>query len=128
VPLAFRLPGGGTQSAQLLYDSHASLVLTVVVPAYNEEKRLPTMLDETLEYLRTRAAQESNFTWEVIVVADGCTDETAAVALRYVAQVGHERVRLLELTSNVGKGGAVRLVPPCFLDNLQRMADGPGRA
>lgn len=38
-----------------LYDD-ASLYLTLVVPAYNEEERLPAMLDEMLRYLKQRTA------------------------------------------------------------------------
>uniref|UniRef100_A0A915ELZ9 Glycosyltransferase 2-like domain-containing protein n=1 Tax=Ditylenchus dipsaci TaxID=166011 RepID=A0A915ELZ9_9BILA len=39
--------------------------LTVVVPAMNEEDRLPLMLDECLEYLEKRKKAESTFTYEV---------------------------------------------------------------
>lgn len=39
-----------------LYDD-ASLYMTLVVPAYNEEERLPAMLDEMLRYLKHRASE-----------------------------------------------------------------------
>ncbi|XP_059852033.1 dolichyl-phosphate beta-glucosyltransferase isoform X3 [Delphinus delphis] len=51
--------------------------LSVVVPSYNEEKRLPVMMDEALGYLEERQKQDPTFTYEVIVVDDGSKDETS---------------------------------------------------
>ncbi|ERE88908.1 dolichyl-phosphatebeta-glucosyltransferase-like protein [Cricetulus griseus] len=51
--------------------------LSVVVPSYNEEKRLPVMMDEALNYLEKRQKQDSKFTYEVIVVDDGSQDQTS---------------------------------------------------
>jgi dolichyl-phosphate beta-glucosyltransferase len=83
--------------------------LSVVVPAYNEQDRLPGTLDETLAYLaRRRDRAGPAFTYEVIVVDDGSRDATAAVALQYVRQHGVDAVRLLRLPVNRGKGRAVR--------------------
>ncbi|MGH0173703.1 UNVERIFIED_CONTAM: hypothetical protein FKN15_066265 [Acipenser sinensis] len=50
--------------------------LSVVVPSYNEELRLPVMMDEALEYLENRQKRQSYFTYEVIVVDDGSKDKT----------------------------------------------------
>lgn len=55
-------------------------------------------------------SQDSQFTYEVIIVNDGSTDKTSDVALGYVEKFGVEKVRLLEFTHNRGKGGAVRMV------------------
>ncbi|XP_058404023.1 dolichyl-phosphate beta-glucosyltransferase isoform X3 [Diceros bicornis minor] len=51
--------------------------LSVVVPSYNEEKRLPVMMDEALSYLEKRQKQDPMFTYEVIVVDDGSKDQTS---------------------------------------------------
>ncbi|KAM9192696.1 dolichyl-phosphate beta-glucosyltransferase isoform 2-T2 [Dugong dugon] len=51
--------------------------LSVVVPSYNEEKRLPMMMDEALDYLEKRQKQDPMFTYEVIVVDDGSKDQTS---------------------------------------------------
>jgi glycosyltransferase involved in cell wall biosynthesis len=66
---------------------------TVVLPAYNEGAALPHVLDELGEYL--------DGSYEVLVVDDGSTDDTAEVAGRYP-------VRLARHPSNRGKGVAIR--------------------
>ncbi|GFT27564.1 dolichyl-phosphate beta-glucosyltransferase [Nephila pilipes] len=87
----------------------SSIYLSVIVPAYNEEKRLPAMLDECLEYLENRRSSNSDFSYEVIIVDDGSSDNTTKVALSYVSKIGSGTVRVLTLLKNRGKGGAVRL-------------------
>jgi hypothetical protein len=66
---------------------------TVVLPAFNEGAALPHVLDELGEYL-----DES---YEVLVVDDGSTDDTADVIDRYP-------VRFVQHSSNRGKGVAIR--------------------
>lgn len=85
-----------------------SLYLTLVVPAYNEQERLPSMMDDMLSYLKERQRDNFAFTWEIIIVDDGSRDQTCRVAQAYVEQEGVDRVRLLKLHHNHGKGGAVR--------------------
>lgn len=78
--------------------------LSVVVPAYNEEQRLPSTLDAILAYLRR---PESEFgPWELIVVNDGSRDGTADLVKR-VSQ-NEPNVRLLDNPGNKGKGFSVR--------------------
>lgn len=75
--------------------------LSIVVPAFNEAGRIVPTLREMLAAL-TQADR-----WgEVIVVDDGSTDGTAAVALALTAE--DTRVRLIRLPDNQGKGYAVR--------------------
>ncbi|GFR53161.1 hypothetical protein Agub_g15884 [Astrephomene gubernaculifera] len=83
--------------------------LSCIVPAYNEEDRLSSTLDEALAYLqRRRDRQGPQFTYEVIIVDDGSTDGTARVAQGYVRRYGLDTVRLLRVSSNRGKGHAVK--------------------
>ncbi len=70
-----------------------------MIPAYNEEQRLPSTLETILAYLHNHASEYA--AWEVIVVNDGSKDGTAALAKRM-------NVRLLENPGNKGKGYSVR--------------------
>nr|WTA00464.1 glycosyltransferase family 2 protein [Streptomyces sp. NBC_00857] len=81
-----------------------SVDLTVVVPAYNEEHRLRPTLDAIRAHLRGDPDRWG--TWELIVVDDGSTDGTAAIAAE--AAVDEPRVRLVTGGGNHGKGHALR--------------------
>ncbi len=96
------------QAPSLLATHPPSKSLSVVIPAYNEELRLPATLEETMRYLQQRRAKRPTFTYEVIVVDDGSTDSTSEVAFEYVKKHGVDAVRLLTLRSNKGKGHAVK--------------------
>lgn len=76
--------------------------LSIVIPAYNEEQRLPQTLDRVLAWIHGRGLRFQ----EVIVVDDGSTDRTAAVVREYSGR--NPSVRLLENPGNHGKGYAVR--------------------
>uniref|UniRef100_A0A672YPG6 dolichyl-phosphate beta-glucosyltransferase n=1 Tax=Sphaeramia orbicularis TaxID=375764 RepID=A0A672YPG6_9TELE len=91
-----------------LHDPY-SRELSVVIPAYNEELRMPVMLDEAMGYLENRQKQNPSFTYEVIVVDDGSKDKTTEVAMQYTRKYGADKVRVLTLVKNRGKGGAVRM-------------------
>nr|CAG4637281.1 EOG090X0BIY [Ceriodaphnia reticulata]SVE73139.1 EOG090X0BIY [Ceriodaphnia reticulata] len=90
-------------------DDKATVLLSVIIPAYNEEKRLPVMLEECLDYLERKLKNNPEFTYEVLIVDDGSTDNTTEVGLSYSTKFGSNKVRVLTLSNNRGKGGAVRL-------------------
>ncbi|XP_054020793.1 dolichyl-phosphate beta-glucosyltransferase isoform X2 [Dryobates pubescens] len=66
---------GRKESVPSIHDP-PSKELSVVVPSYNEEDRLPLMMDEALDYLEKRQKRDASFTYEVIVVNDGSKDQT----------------------------------------------------
>jgi len=76
-------------------------VLSVVVPAYNEETRLPGTLVRIRAYLEGSGEEH-----EVIVVDDGSADATATAAESLSAS--WPQLRVLRLAENAGKGAAVR--------------------
>ncbi|XP_061595346.1 dolichyl-phosphate beta-glucosyltransferase-like [Cololabis saira] len=100
--------------------------LSVVIPAYNEELRMPVMLDEAMEYLEKRQKQNPSFTYEVIVVDDGSKDKTTEVALRYTRKYSADKIRVLTLVQNRGKGGAVRMGTLSSRGKFILMADADG--
>ncbi|CAD5114505.1 DgyrCDS3629 [Dimorphilus gyrociliatus] len=84
--------------------------LSVIIPAYNEEKRLPKMIEEAMEYLNKKFAnadEKSGF--EIIVVDDGSSDKTTNIARSYSKKYGTDKFRVLTLVENRGKGGAIRM-------------------
>jgi dolichyl-phosphate beta-glucosyltransferase len=78
-----------------------SIDVSVVIPAYNEEQRLPGTLRAWIAFFEGQALG-----WEVLVVDDGSRDETAAVTEEIAA--GCANVRVLRQGRNRGKGAAVR--------------------
>ena len=82
-----------------------SLFLTVVLPAYNEETRLPPTLVRVADFLRVQP-----YNAEVLIVENGSTDRTSTVVEEFIA--AHVRPDdpfvMTLLHSPKGKGNAVR--------------------
>jgi glycosyltransferase involved in cell wall biosynthesis len=79
----------------------APIELSIVIPAYNEERRLPRTLDRIRDFLQTQRRPA-----EIIVVDDGSTDRTAEVV--QTRQHLWPELRLIQNPSNRGKGYSVR--------------------
>jgi dolichyl-phosphate beta-glucosyltransferase len=75
--------------------------ITLVIPAYNEEKRLPQTLESVNKYL-----QQQSYSYEVIIVDDGSADRTSQIVKNF--QKNQPRFVLIVLPRNKGKGFAVR--------------------
>jgi dolichyl-phosphate beta-glucosyltransferase len=75
--------------------------LSVIVPAYNEEKRLPKTLREIDKYL-----SKQSYDYEIIVVSDGSKDRTVEVAKNLMSEI--KNLRVLDFEENRGKGFGVR--------------------
>jgi len=82
--------------------------LTIVVPAYNEEKRLHLMVPDTLKFLQDKKKRDPLFTYEIIIVNDGSKDKTYETALKFIEYDEPGVVRVMNLIKNRGKGGAIR--------------------
>ncbi len=76
-----------------------SIFLSIVIPAYNEESRLPGTLEQVFRFL-----VKQTFASEVIVVENGSTDRTFEVAQEFTKR--HESFRVLR--TGRGKGAAVK--------------------
>lgn len=78
-----------------------SVQLSIVIPVYNEEKRLPANLDKIIAFLKKR-----KITAEVILVDDGSKDKTWKILEDYHKK--HKNIRLYRHPQNRGKGAAVK--------------------
>lgn len=103
----------------------ATVDLSVVIPAYNEEERLPIMLEQTIEHLRnvneqrkkekgSKKNSKSNAksrprTFEILIVDDGSTDNTCSKSLVLAgSKYADIDIKVVNLAKNQGKGAAVR--------------------
>jgi glycosyltransferase involved in cell wall biosynthesis len=77
------------------------LDLSIIIPAYNEELRLPKTLERVHAYLVARAQSA-----EVVVIDDGSTDATAKLVIH--AHEEYPELRLISNGCNRGKGFSVR--------------------
>ncbi len=78
------------------------MTISLVIPAYEEARRLPETLAKIADYLRGR--RES---WEILVVDDGSRDSTASIAREEGLRLGLP-LTVLSLPANRGKGAAIR--------------------
>lgn len=79
----------------------SEIYLSVIIPAYNEERRLPRTLAEIDKYLR-----KQDYQYEILVVNDGSKDKIAEVVRDRVSAIKH--LRLIDNKENRGKGYVVR--------------------
>lgn len=78
------------------------LFLSVVIPAYNEEKRLSKTLESVVDFLARQ-----NYQSEVIVVSDGSTDKTVELANSFSGRI--KNLKVIDQKENHGKGYGTRL-------------------
>lgn len=74
--------------------------LSIIIPAHNEENRLPRTLEQVFAFLSTQS-----FTAEVLIVENGSNDRTLEIAQSFAQQKGN--LYVLQETQR-GKGNAVR--------------------
>jgi dolichyl-phosphate beta-glucosyltransferase len=89
------------RSAQLKPAPRENVQLSIVIPAYNEQARLPRTVLETIRWCSVR-----DLDFELIIADDGSQDETLALA-RLFEESDH-RIRALACP-HLGKGAAVRM-------------------
>lgn len=75
--------------------------ITIVIPAYNEERRIGAFLDEWLEIVSVEPG-----CYRILVVNDGSSDGTSELVKSFFQKSAD--IELLELPRNCGKGHAVR--------------------
>jgi dolichyl-phosphate beta-glucosyltransferase len=85
--------------------ANEAIRFSVVLPAYNEAKRLPPYLDQVSSYLRENFADQH----EMIIVDDGSVDDLQDALTQYApALSANARIRWIRHNQNRGKGAAIR--------------------
>ena len=79
-----------------------NIFLSIIIPAYNEEKRLPSTLVATIDFLKRQ-----KYASEIVVVSDGSIDKTKEIAEGFKRSFSEFTV--IEYFPNIGKGAAVKL-------------------
>jgi len=77
--------------------------LSIIIPAHNEADRLPAVLRDYAQLFTSRLGHD----FEILVVANYCTDDTATQA-REIARE-YPQIRVIDEPDRVGKGGAIIL-------------------
>ena len=77
------------------------MYLSVIIPAYNEAKRITDTLQSIRDYL-----SKQNYDWEVLVVSDGSKDNTVEIVNDFIKQ--DLNFKLIDNQKNHGKGYVVR--------------------
>ena len=75
--------------------------LLLLIPAYNEERRIEPVLRDYAQYFSKNYSGQ----FQLVVVLNGCTDDTIGVVRRIAAE--HLTIRALEFKAPIGKGGAL---------------------
>lgn len=75
--------------------------ISIIVPAYNEEKRIPLTLKRIKEYMSAQS-----YSYEVIIAVDGAKDKTAEVSKSF--ENDWPELKVLDNKENHGKGYVVR--------------------
>jgi len=99
----------------------APLDLSIVIPAFNEEERLPIMLKEALEFLK--GSGRKGKTYEILVVDDCSSDSTPTMVQKNYAS---ENIKVIRLVQNQGKGFAVKVGMLSARGKQRLMVDADG--
>ena len=93
--------------------------LSIIIPAYNEEKRIGETLYKFHYYL-----SKSHYSYEIIVTDDGSTDKTVELVTELRKEIPH--LRVIPLKINAGKGRAVRSGMLSAVGKIRLFSDADG--
>ncbi|NDK08396.1 glycosyltransferase [Candidatus Gracilibacteria bacterium] len=76
------------------------IFLSVIIPAYNEEKRIIDTLNKVIKYLSNK-----DYNYEIIIINDGSKDKTNDIINK---SFNDDRIKTISYNNNMGKGYAVK--------------------
>jgi len=79
------------------------MFLSIVIPVYNEEKRIHASLSKVVDYIKKKGFSEKT---EIIVVNDGSLDNTVSIVNHF--KKDYNFIKLVDYKNNKGKGCAVK--------------------
>jgi len=79
------------------------MLLSIIIPVYNEEKRLHASLSKIVDYVREKGISNNS---EIIVVNDGSQDNSVSVINQF--KENYDFIKLVDYKDNKGKGYAVK--------------------
>lgn len=98
--MLFTKPANPIQDMEKVPNPPISPYISLVIPAYNEEKVLPALLDSVVAAKKNYSRGMEHIE---VIVADNCsTDETAAISYRYGCLVVQEEKRIIAAVRNAG--------------------------
>ena len=77
--------------------------ISIVIPVYNEEKRIGSFLSSVINYVNKK-----DFSYEVVIVDDGSRDATTSIVKSLLDEKLPDKYKILKLPVNLGKGAAIR--------------------
>lgn len=80
-----------------------SIIISIVIPVYNEQYRISSFLASVTEFL-----QKKDFSYEIVIVDDGSTDKTVTTIKQILDEKVPGTYKVVQLPVNAGKGAAIR--------------------
>ena len=77
--------------------------ISIVIPVYNEQKRIHSFLSSVIEYVRKK-----DFSYEIVIVDDGSSDATIIMVESLLKEKLSGKYKILKLPVNLGKGAAIK--------------------
>jgi len=74
--------------------------LSIIIPAYNEEKRIERTLEDYIKFF-----SKTKFNFEIFIVLNGCKDNTLRVVKKLAKK--YKQIKYIDIKEAIGKGGAV---------------------
>jgi glycosyltransferase involved in cell wall biosynthesis len=79
------------------------MYLSIIIPCYNEERRLEKNLEIKINYLI-----QQKYSWEMVLVNDGSLDSTSKIMSDFINKYKRFNIKKIDINPNTGKGHAVK--------------------